>query len=244
MGLMAQDQVQIQQMSNDDLLRELQSQLSVSFRDISVLKEALTHSSSDKAENYERLEFLGDRVLSLAIASFLLSQFPDEPEGNLAKRHSGLVQGSTLAEIAREINLGQYLILSDAEEASGGKENDNILADVLEALLGAYYLDQGFDLASELIKNLWGDRVQNDIDVPVEPKTDLQEWTQARGYGLPAYAIVSRTGPDHAPEFKVSVEIHGRKPVIASGASKRQAEKNAASRMLDILLKEAKNKDG
>jgi ribonuclease-3 len=220
-----------------DPLENLQSKLGYHFKNPKWATKALTHSSTGNAKNYERLEFVGDRVLGLVMAEVLFTTFPDESEGGLAKRHSALVQGRTLADIAQEINLGEDVILSVAEREAGGAENENILADVMEALFAALYLDGGLEAVKEIIIKLWGDRVQTLKKAPQDPKTALQEWVQARGLPLPEYDVVNRQGPDHQPVFTVQVDVVGYAPVHAEGSSRRQAEKAAAKAMLSTLKK-------
>jgi len=181
------------------------------------------------------LEFLGDRVLGLVIADLLYHTFPAEPEGSLAKRFAALVQGTTLAEIARGINLNEDLILSEAERNAGGADNDNILADCVEAMLGALYLDRGYAMCKDVITRLYGDRITTVQTAPQDPKTTLQERVQGQGLDLPVYSIIDRTGPDHAPEFTVEVTVQGHKPARGIGASRRAAEKKAALQMLEIM---------
>lgn len=215
----------------------LQEILRHRFRDDALLTAAMTHASTGTGNNYERLEFLGDRVLGLVMAELLYSLFPNEPEGHLAKRHAALVQGALLAVIAREINLGDSLILSEAERASGGADNENMLADGLEALIGALYLDAGLAPCQELIKRLWGERVSILSNPPQDPKTALQEWAQGRGLPLPLYEVAERTGPDHAPAFTVRVTVQGFAPAAATGATRRAAEKESARILLEQLQK-------
>lgn len=218
-----------------DQVAGTEEKLGLTFQNKAYAIEALTHASMHGEGNYERLEFLGDRVLGLAIADLLYTHFPDEPEGGLAKRHAALVQGTTLADIAREIELGDQLILSDAERQSGGALNDNILADCVEALLGAIYLDQGFPPCREVIKHLWGKRLTTLKKPPQDPKTELQEWVQSRGLPLPVYAIAGRSGPDHAPLFTIELTVEGLSAVRATGPSRRQAEKAAAQIMIQQI---------
>lgn len=216
-------------------ISELEQKLSVTFRNKDLLRQAMTHASSEGDSNYERLEFLGDRVLGLVIADLLYDTFPAEPEGSLAKRFAALVQGTKLAEIARDINLNEDLILSEAERNAGGADNDNILADCVEAMLGALYLDQGYAICKDVITRLYGDRVATVKTAPQDPKTTLQERVQGQGLDLPVYAIIERTGPDHAPEFTVEVTVQGRKPARGVGTSRRAAEKKAALQMLEMM---------
>jgi ribonuclease-3 len=211
----------------------LEQRLGYHFAHPAWLQHALTHSSKSGKASNERLEFLGDRVLNLIIAEALFNRFPDENEGSLAKRHSALVQGRMLAVVAGTIRLGDDIILSEAERMAGGAENENILSDAMEAILGAVFLDGGLDPARALILKLWGGNIDTLTDAHHDPKTELQEWVQARGLALPEYEIVGRSGPDHAPMFDIEVRIQGFSPVLASGPSRRQAEKTAARIMLD-----------
>lgn len=222
-------------MTRVDILETLQSRINHRFADIKRLEKAVTHSSAGGTYNYERLEFLGDRVVGLALAETLFTLFPDEKEGDMAKRHAALVQGKTLAKIAREIGLGDMMQLSDAERAAGGANNDNILADGLEAVIGAVYMDAGFDACARVIAHLWGDRVQTMRRPPQDAKTALQEWAQARGLSLPAYELVGRSGPDHAPIFEIKVTVGDYPPWAAKGTSRRAAEKLAAAMLLAHL---------
>ncbi len=218
-----------------DQFKEIQEILGYTFKDTEWLKRALTHSSSGEERNYQRLEFLGDRVLGLVIAHALFTEFSDENEGGLAKRYTALVQGKTLAIIAQEQNIGDHIIFSEAEKNAGGNLNENILSDVVESLLGAIHVDGGYEEARKVILSLYGDKIHTLREAPQDPKTELQEWVQARGLGLPQYNIVDRTGPDHAPEFHVQLDIEGEKSLIALGQSRRQAEKIAATDMLKLL---------
>jgi len=205
------------------------------MQNMDLLHAALTHSSTGAKRNYERLEFLGDRVLGLVVAETLFAKFPDEPEGHMAKRLAALVQGSFLAIIAREINLGDSIKFSESEAASGGADNDNILADVMEAIIGALYVEAGLEPCQKLIMTLWGDRFDTMLKPPQHPKTGVQEWAQARNLPLPRYDIKSQTGPDHAPIFEIELTVQGHEPVMAVGKSRQDAEKAAAQTFLDLL---------
>ena len=209
-------------------LADLEREVGHRFSDQSLTEHALTHSSTGGSFSYERLEFLGDRVLGLVIAEHLYKNFPDEAEGDLAKRLAALVQGSLLAEIAGEMNLGAYIRFSDAEKAAGGAENENILADVFEALLGALYLDGGFEKCRALIERHWEGRFDRMSAPPQHPKTQIQEWAQAKGLPLPVYEIADQSGPDHAPVFVIKLSIEGYESVSAEGRSRQVAEKAAA----------------
>lgn len=208
------------------------------FTDPVLLEKALTHSSvsgtgrTGAEGTYERLEFLGDRVLGLVIAEWLLSHYPRDREGALAKRLAALVRRETLAEVAQAIRLGPCLRLSPGEEDSGGRANPTILADACEAVIGALYLDAGLETARRFIRRYWAPFLEGRSPPPFEPKTSLQEWAQARGKPLPVYRVVSQTGPDHAPHFAVEVAVDGLPCAVGTGSSKRVAERQAAAALL------------
>jgi ribonuclease III len=181
---------------------------------------------------YERLEFLGDRVLGLVIASWLLERFPSEREGSLARRHAALVRREALSRVAEAIELGRYLRLSPGEDDSGGRNNQAILADCCEAVIGALYLDGGLEAAEKFIRTRWAQLIERDAVPPQDAKTALQEWAQGRGKPLPVYETVRQSGPAHEPLFEIRVHVEGVEPVTAQGSSKRTAEKLAASSLL------------
>ncbi len=212
--------------------KKLEEIIGYNFKDRHLLECALTHSSTNDTYNYQRLEFLGDRVLGLVIADALFEAFRDENEGGLAKRHTALVQGVTCTVIGQQYNIGEFIILSESERISGGNLNENIIADVVESLLGAIYCDGGYDAAQKVILKLWGDNITTLKTAPQDPKTELQEWVQARGLGLPVYEVVEKSGPDHAPIFLIRLTIEGHGVVEAQGTSRRQAEKMSARLML------------
>lgn len=215
---------------------DLESALGHRFKDRKLLERALTHASvrsvSAKRLDNERLEFLGDRVLGLAVAEMLHGALPDHQEGELARYFNRLVRGATCAAVGREVGIGEHLILSDSEANGGGRDKDTILADAVEAVLGAVFIDGGFEAGREAVRRLWGDRFQLTAISFIDAKSALQEWAQGRGLPLPKYAEVSRDGPDHAPRFLSEVRIKGIKPAQGSGASKRHAEQAAASALL------------
>jgi len=206
--------------------------------DRTLLRRALTHRSLDGAGiGYERLEFLGDRVLGLIVAEMLLEAFPKEEEGPIAKRHTALVRKETLAEAAAQIGLPAYILMSPGEETSGGRDNPAITSDVCEAVIAAIYRIGGLAAAKRFIEPLWRPFLEREIEPPRDPKTSLQEWLQGRGRPLPEYELVERSGPDHAPVFTIAVKVPGRDPVSASGRSKRIAEQAAADALLAELKK-------
>jgi len=217
---------------------DLQKRISYAFKNADLLKIALTHASAGGAD-YERLEFLGDRVLGLIVAEKVYALYPDEAEGDLSKRHTALVRAETLAAAARRLDLGAAVELSQAEKAGGGAKNENILSDVMEAVIGAVYLDGGLEAAQSFLGPLLEDDVKNMAAPPRDAKTSLQEYSQARDLGLPEYILTSRQGPDHAPDFTVTVTVKGFPPATARGSSKRAAEKAAAQLLLDQLEKQS-----
>ncbi len=218
-------------------LAPLEERLGYRFRDPHGLDLALTHASlaGARRRSNERLEFLGDRVLGLALARLLIERFPDDPEGALGRRLAHLASREVLAEIARELELGRHLRLSRGEEESGGRDNPTILADALEAVLGAVFLDGGFEPAEALVRRLFAARVEALTAPPRDPKTALQEWAQGHGLPLPRYHLLEREGPPHAPRFRVEVRVQGLPPETAEGGSKRAAERAAAEKLLQRI---------
>jgi ribonuclease-3 len=223
-------------------LAALAAKLGHDFARPELAVEALTHRGTlDRRPDLkaafpygnERLEFLGDRVLSLAMADLLLRRFPGEREGQLARRHAALVSARTLGEIADAIALKDHRIAYKGAPAA----TPAILADMLEALLGAVFLDVGFEVAAGVIERLWGQRIGSQSPVQRPPKMQLQEWAQGRGLALPAYRQVSRRGTEHEPVFLVEVKVGSLTPTQGSGRTKREAESAAASLMLEQLSK-------
>ena len=192
---------------------------------------ALTHGSQASA-NYERLEFLGDRVLGLAMAEWLYELFPDEPEGSLSKRLNALVTGAVRAEVAREIGVRPFLRLGKQARDDGAADSDNVLGDVMEALIGALYLEAGFDPARAFVRARWAGRVHADARAPQHPKSALQEWAAAHNRKTPAYEVLERSGPQHAPRFTVRVSLGAFASAEAEGSSKQEAETAAARALL------------
>ncbi|WP_323795872.1 ribonuclease III [Nisaea sp.] len=218
-------------------LSELEEILGHTFGHTDVLRRAVTHASAEpRAWNaYERLEFLGDRVLALIMAEHLLDRFPHEREGAIAKRHVGLVRREALSEIARQIGLGRFLIVSRGETEAGVRESETILSDAMEAVIGALYLDGGLEAARRFILQGWNPLVEAELRPPQDAKTTLQEWVQARKIPLPTYDTVNRDGPAHAPEFTIRVSVQGHGETTGTGKSKRIAEQDAAGKMIAKL---------
>ena len=219
---------------------DLEKSIGHEFTDKNLLSMALTHSSTGTGINYERLEFLGDRVLGLIVSEILYEKFTDEPEGHLAKRLSSLVQGSWLAKMAVKIHLGEYMGFSEAEHSAGGFENENILADGMEALIGAIYLDAGLEVCRNFVEELWGNAFYDMAKPPQHPKTALQEWAQGNGLPLPTYKIIGQSGPDHAPVFDVQLHVKGHDDLIAQGKSRQIAEREAARLFMKQLESKSK----
>ncbi|MDX2104701.1 MAG: ribonuclease III [Alphaproteobacteria bacterium] len=205
-------------------------------RDLGPYERALTHGSQ-AAANYERLEFLGDRVLGLVMAEWLFALHPHEPEGALSKRLNALVAGSVCADVARGLGVGVHLRLGKQARDDGAQHSDNVLGDVMEALIGALYLDAGLDAARAAIRKAWGDRAQAAPAVPQHPKSALQEWAAANRRRGPEYSVIDRAGPHHAPRFTVRVAIPSLAEATAEGSSKQEAETAAAAALLAKLTR-------
>lgn len=203
-------------------------------RDLALFERALTHSSRGDA-HYERLEFLGDRVLGLAVAAWLYELFPDEPEGKLSRRLNALVAGETCADVARTLGVPAQVRLGKQARDDGATDSDNVLGDVVEALLGALFLEAGLDAAVSFVRRAWGDRVSTRERAPKHPKSTLQEWAAANERKPPVYSLADRSGPHHAPRFVVEVEIPGAGTARAEGLSKQEAETEAARALLEKL---------
>ncbi len=218
-------------------LPALEQSLGYTFDKPTLLQQALTHSSAISPgkrteQSYQRLEFLGDRVLGLVVADLLQSRFPKANEGELSRSLNALVRKETCASVARALDLGAFLRLGDAEARTGGAEKDAILADVCEAVIGAIYCDGGLEPAYEFIATQFGDLVDPAVARRADAKTALQEWAQSRGLEPPVYEEIERTGPDHAPEFTVAAVVAGFKRAEATGRSKKIAEHLAAEAFL------------
>lgn len=215
--------------------KDLYKPLEHSFQDESLLKQAVTLGFGNYFVGYERLEFLGDRVLGLIVADMLFHAYPAEPEGDLAKRHSKLVRAETLAIVAEELHLGDYFIFPKSEANAIDKHSKTLLSDVCEAVIAALYLDGGLETAARFVKRYWTPLMQEAAVPPVDSKTALQEWAQGRKLPLPVYKVLSVTGPDHDPVFVMEVSVKGVKPVTARGNSKRSASQAAAAELLKVV---------
>lgn len=217
-----------------DLSRWIADRFGHSPADLAPYERAVTHGSQSVA-NYERLEFLGDRVLGLVMAEWLYETFPDEPEGALSKRFNTLVTGAVCADVARAIGLAAHLKLGKQARDDGASDSDNVLGDVMEALLGAFYRDAGLDAVRDLIRRLWADRLAHGTAAPQHPKSALQEWAAANNRKPPTYEIVDRSGPGHAPRFTVRASVGKLAEAQAQGGSKQEAETAAAAALLETV---------
>jgi len=222
--------------ARDTALKDLCARLGHEFSDPALLKVALTHASARAGacphEDNERLEFLGDRVLGLAIAELLADSFPKAREGELARWFNHLVRAETCAEIAQEWQLGTFILMSGGEAGSGGRSKKTILANACEAVLGAIFADGGYDAAQAVVHRFWQPQLDMLELAAPDAKSLLQEWAQGRRLPLPRYLEVAREGPDHAPRFTAEVQIDGVAPERGTGANKRAAEQAAALAML------------
>jgi ribonuclease III len=219
------------------------------FRNGALLEQALTHISAlagarNRSGSYQRLEFLGDHVLGLVVSDMLFRAFPKADEGELSRRLADLVRKEACADVARAIDLGAAIRLGASESNAGGRQRTAILADVCEALIGAVFTDGGYEAAAALIERLWDERMRAPARPLRDAKTVLQEWAQARGLPTPAYREIERLGPDHNPEFRVTVELPNRAPAEGLGRSKRAAEQDAAAAMLSREGVKAERLDG
>ena len=217
-----------------DVATFVRDKLGHEAKDPSLFELALTHSSV-AGQSYERLEFLGDRVLGLVIAAALYQRYPKEPEGNLSKRYNGLVDRATCAENGREIGVPALIRLGRQAREDGASQSENVVGDVVEALIGALFLDGGLEPAERFILKLWEPDLAEQRRAPQHPKSALQELAAARGLKAPVYEVVSRTGAHHAPHFTVRVSVPKLGEAAADGASKQEAETAAATALLSQL---------
>jgi len=231
-------------MTNPSPPEQLSQALDYRFAEPALLKNALVHRSAPNEHpdiypnSNERLEFLGDAVLDLVIARALYERFTNAPEGVLTRYKSSLVNEGALANLARGLNLGKYLILGRGEEETQGRGKPSILSDALEAVLGAIYLDGGMEAAEGVIRQLFNDRLETVAEHSAprgDYKTALQEWAQANGYGLPRYQLKETSGPDHRRTYTLAVYLSDKEIAVGSGTSKRDAERLAARTALAQL---------
>lgn len=216
-------------------LSALERRIGHGFADRELLARALTHMSAAGgayAKSYQRLEFLGDRVLGLAISDMLFVAYPKGSEGDLSRRMSELVRKETCADVAEGWDLGAHLKLGGGEAHSGMRRNRSVLADLCEAVIGAVFLDAGYPAARSVVERGFGARMKASRKPPTNPKASLQEWTLGRGLGTPVYQQIEQFGPDHAPQFRIAVGVEGLAGATGQGSSKRAAEQDAARALL------------
>ncbi len=211
-------------------LSPLEQRIGIVFTDRALLQKALTHVSActRRADSYQRLEFLGDRVLGLVVADLLFETFPDAAEGELSRRLAELVRRETCAEVAAEWGVAPFIILGGGEAQSGGAQKAAILGDICESIIGAVFIDAGFAAARRLVRDSFASRLDQARASLRDPKSALQEWAQGRGLATPVYRLDGQTGPDHAPRFLISAIVEGFETAQGEGSSKRHAEQAAA----------------
>ena len=216
------------------ILKELEEILRYNFKDKSLLHKALTHKSFNNQENNEKLEFLGDRVLGLIISKKLLEKYPNEKEGIIDKKFANLVNKKTCAEIAKKIEIKKFIYLGSSHKFLE-RSADKIISDCLEAIVGAIYLDGGLKISEKFILNFLEKYIDKSVITLIDPKTKLQEYSLKKFKQLPKYIFFKKTGPQHKPIFKTEVEIPESKKIIGIGSSKKNAQQNAASKLIKIL---------
>ena len=216
------------------ILKELEIIINYSFKDKDLLNKALTHKSFDGSHNNEKLEFLGDRVLGLIISKKLLEKYPNEKEGVIDKKFANLVNKKTCVEIGNKLNLRKYLFLGKSHKNSE-RSTDKIVSDSLEAIVGAIYLDGGLKSSEKFIFNFWDHYIDQSVVTLIDSKTKLQEYSLKKFKKLPKYTFFKKTGPQHKPIFKTEVEIPESKKITGIGSSKKNAQQNAASKLIKIL---------
>ena len=217
-----------------DVASFVDRQLGHKARDLKLFERAFSHSSAGP-ESYERLEFLGDRVLGLVIAGALYERYPNEPEGKLSRRYNALVARERCAEIGRDLGIPELIRLGHQARANGTNLSDNVVGDVVEALIGALLIDGGMDQARSFVLRAWAPYLEDQKRAPHHPKSELQELAAARGCKVPEYTMVSRTGVHHAPRFTVRVSVPTLGEASAEGSSKQEAETAAAAALLRQL---------
>ncbi len=215
-------------------LKELEEILEYNFKDKGLLNRALTHKSYNNEKNNEKLEFLGDRVLGLVISKELLDIYPNEKEGIIDKKFANLVNKKTCVHIAKKLNLKKYLYLGSSHK-NLERSNEKIVSDCLEALVGAIFLDGGLRLSEKFILKFWQTYISQSVVTLIDSKTKLQEYSLKKFKKLPKYTFFKKTGPQHKPIFKTEVEIPLSKKIIGEGTSKKNAQQNAAAKLIKIL---------
>ncbi len=216
-----------------DKLNNLQKKISIKFKNLNYLKKSITHKSYDPLNNYEKLEFLGDRILGFVISKKLIELYPYEKEGVLDKKLASLVNKNQCLEVAKIIGLEKFILVGN--KSAKTKVENKIIADSIEALIGAIYYDKGFEVSEKFILNMWKNFINLSEETIIDSKTKLQEYSLKKFKSLPIYKLVSSSGPKHKPKFKISVRLKDTKLYEGSGDSKKKAEQNAAKKLLDNI---------
>ena len=216
-----------------DKLNNLQKKISIKFKNLNYLKKSITHKSHDPLNNYEKLEFLGDRILGFVISKKLIELYPKEKEGVLDKKLASLVNKNQCLEVAKIIGLEKFILVGN--KSAKNKVENKIIADSIEALIGAIYYDKGFEVSEKFILNMWKNFINLSEETIIDSKTKLQEYSLKKFKSLPIYKLVSSSGPKHKPKFTISVRLKDTKLYEGSGDSKKKAEQNAAKKLLDNI---------
>ena len=214
---------------------KLQNSLKIKFKNLNTLKKCLTHKSHDAVENYEKLEFLGDRVLGLIISKKLIELYPSEKEGILDKKFASLVNKNRCGEIGTKLKLHDYILVGNLNKKNKTIES-KIISDCCESLIGAIFIEKGFNYTEKFVLKIWDDKIKSSNVTQIDSKTKLQEYSLKRYKALPIYKLISNTGPRHKPSFKVAVKLKNSKFVEAIGSSKKIAEQSAAKELLKLLV--------
>ncbi len=216
-----------------DSLNNLQKKINIKFKNLNYLKKSITHKSFDTLHNYEKLEFLGDRILGFVISKKLIELYPDQKEGVLDKKLASLVNKNKCLEVARTIGLEKFILIGNKNKKT--KVENKIIADSIEALIGAIYYDKGFEISEKFILKMWKNFINLSEETIIDSKTKLQEYSLKKFKSLPIYKLVSSLGPRHKPKFVISVRLKDTKLYEGSGDSKKKAEQNAAKKLLDNI---------
>ena len=216
-----------------DKLSILQKKINIKFKNLNYLKKSITHKSYDPSKNYEKLEFLGDRILGFVISKKLIELYPDQKEGVLDKKLASLVNKNKCLEVAKSIGMEKFILVGN--KSLNTKVENKIVADSIEALIAAIYYDKGFEIVEKFILFNWKNFINLSIELVVDPKTKLQEYSLKKFKSLPIYRLVSSSGPRHKPKFTISVKLKDTKIYAGSGDSKKKAEQNAAKKLLDSI---------
>ena len=214
-------------------LNSLQKKINIKFKNLNYLKKSITHKSYDQSNNYEKLEFLGDRILGFVMSKKLIDLYPDQKEGALDKKLASLVNKNKCLEVAKIIGLEKFILVGNKNSKS--KVENKILADSIEALIGAIYYDKGFDTVEKFILNNWKNFINSSKEIIIDSKTELQEYSLKKFKSLPIYKLISSTGPRHKPKFTISVRLKDTKIYDGYGESKKKAEQNAAKKLLNSI---------